>query len=83
MAFTSEVDTVALSTQDNVSLETGGNLASVQQSLLSMNELMQELIMEVRAMRLAVAQIATEGGRCKEADFDPQYQNFQSQTLGE
>lgn len=45
----------------------------------SLRLLMQEMVQELRAVRLAVVELATQGGLAKSQDFDPQkYPSFES-----
>jgi hypothetical protein len=66
---TQPVSVTSLPLPTNAAQETGGNLAIS-------SDLLEALLLEIRAMRVAIVFMATEGNRAKPDDFDPQKQDM-------
>lgn len=73
---TQPISAVSLPLPSNASQETGGNLDQNTLDNLVMKELLQQIVLETRAMRFALVALVTEGMRNNPIDFDPNNQNF-------
>ena len=53
-------------------VETGGNLDKQTLAAASIADILRASYLELRCIRLALTALATEGGRFKESEFDPE-----------
>jgi hypothetical protein len=67
-----EVDASVLA--PNAAIESGGNLAQIQQLLFM-------ILMELKAIRMAEVSLATQGGLAQADDFNPQVNDFDSVSV--
>jgi len=54
-------------------VESGGNLASINQTGFTTQELLIEILLELRSIRMATVALACDGGRYKPIDFNPDH----------